>query len=273
MIVRVARHEQDLLAQIESGALDSRTPLSDALRKCVALGGQSGSTELLDWANRELTGYGSQEPPAYRIVAAQIVLDGTRGNLKITGQGLSPTELPDFTHGHIKEEYELRGGVGEIEAMISHAQNGAVQLGLPMGQDLARVMNYENKDPYQHIERVYWKVSTVALIGALDQIRTALVRLVAEMRWAGTSAGGDAPTGQAADQAVNVVVHGAPRSKITVNTSQASGGSTNSVAQPREPESGWWTRGRRIGAAVVGLATIAAAYATVAVWQGWSWPF
>jgi hypothetical protein len=55
----MARPVPGLLSQIEEGALDSRVPLVDVLRKCVALGGQAGSAELRDWARRELDGYGA----------------------------------------------------------------------------------------------------------------------------------------------------------------------------------------------------------------------
>lgn len=66
-----------LLDQIERDALDERASVATALRKCVALGGRSGSQALRDWATRELDGYyGSNDLPEYRIVPAAIQLDG-----------------------------------------------------------------------------------------------------------------------------------------------------------------------------------------------------
>lgn len=46
-----------LLDQIETEALDESASLAGALRKCVALGGRTGSEQLRDWATLELEGY------------------------------------------------------------------------------------------------------------------------------------------------------------------------------------------------------------------------
>jgi hypothetical protein len=55
-----------LLDEIHDGALDSRTNLPDLLRKCIALGGETGSERLRDWARQELMGYGpGTEVPEY----------------------------------------------------------------------------------------------------------------------------------------------------------------------------------------------------------------
>ena len=51
-----------LLEQIEQAALDDTADITGALRKCVALGGQSGSEELRTWATRELKGYKHERP-------------------------------------------------------------------------------------------------------------------------------------------------------------------------------------------------------------------
>jgi hypothetical protein len=61
-----------LLRDIQSGALDSSSSVSDLLRKCVALGGASGSRDLVVWASSEVNGFkgNKTELPAYRKVAA-----------------------------------------------------------------------------------------------------------------------------------------------------------------------------------------------------------
>jgi hypothetical protein len=97
-------------------------------------------------------------------------------------------------------------------------------------------MNAEAKqsgNPYQHILSLYWQVAPAALRDVLDQIRTALTQLVAELR-AGMSNEDDVPSAEAADQAVSVIVTG-ERSHVHVNTAQASGSATvNSPAPPAE---------------------------------------
>jgi hypothetical protein len=127
------RPNASLLGQIEGDVLSNR-PLADALRKCVILGGQAGSTDLREWALRELKGYfGEDEVPAYRTVAAPILADATTGNAIVRDQRLSTSQLPDVARDVLHETFTFREGIGEIEAMISQAgENGeGVKLSLP----------------------------------------------------------------------------------------------------------------------------------------------
>ena len=69
--------KQGLIDQIEADALDTEVPLTDALRRCVMLGGRSGSTALMDWATRQLDGYPNDtDLPEYRVIHAPLRMDG-----------------------------------------------------------------------------------------------------------------------------------------------------------------------------------------------------
>lgn len=98
----------------------------------------------------------------------------------------------------------------------------------------------------------------------IDSVKTTLVELMAEMR-AGMPDAAELPSAEVADQAVNLVLHGRG---ARINIAQASGSGSHEVrATPVESESrSPW---RKIGAAAVGLATIAAAAIALAQWQGW----
>jgi AbiTii len=260
----MARRQATLLAQIEKEALDDSAPLATALRKCVVLGGKSGSEQLRDWATRELQGYhGKDDLPDYRVVGAPLQVDGVSGNYQITGQQIPPSELPNFAQEHISEEVKLLQGVGGLEAL---ARQSDIKLMPPMGGDLVRIMNSESDNPFQHIHRIYWSVAPSALHGVLDHIRTALTQLIAELQ-ANMDSDEEIPSTEAANQAVNVVVTG-ERSQVKVTTAQSSGADNTAVAVPREAlsspsESAFWTRSRRIGAFAVGAATIVAAVVAV----------
>jgi AbiTii len=257
--VPVARREQNLVAELESDALNESVPLATALRKCIALGGRSGSEQLRDWATRELQGYhGEDDLPEYRVISAPLMVDGIAGNHQVSHQQIPPSTLPEFAREHISERLELRDGVGGLEAL---AKDDHIKLSPPMAADLTRIMNSES-DRNQHIVSLYWSVSPAAMKGVLDQIRTALTQLIAEIT-AGMPAGQQIPSAAAADQAVEVVVTG-KRNKVIVNTIQAAGqGATvDAEADPKE-ESGWWTTSRRLGAFIVGLAGVVAAVVAV----------
>lgn len=123
-------------------------------------------------------------------------------------------------------------------------------------------MTVELGNEFQVVERIYWKVSPIALTGVLDQVRTRLVALVAEVRAAGTDP--DAPSGSAVTNAVEVVVHGKARD-ISITAAQTSVAGS-AVLLPDATEKPWWRRTRVVGSFVVGVATIAA---TIIAWVQW----
>jgi hypothetical protein len=253
---RVAKRDETLIAQIEQDALDDEVPVATALRKCIVLGGKSGSEQLRDWATRELKGYhGEDDLPEYRVVPAPLMVDGIAGNYQVTRQPFPPSSLPDFAREHIKDEVQLRDGVGSIEAL---AKQPEIKLAPPMATDLCRVMNAQEDNPYQHITHLYWAVSPSAVRGVLDQIRTSLTQLVAELR-ANMAGDDEIPSAEAANQAVHVVVTG-ERSHVNVTSAHTSGTGAPASATALSPEdSGFWTRWRKIGAFIVGCATVAGA--------------
>lgn len=275
-IIRASRgvYMSSLLEQIEHGALDSKVPLADVLRKCLALGGQAGSSELRDWARQELEGYQQQESlPDYRLVPAIIALDGVTIDSIVSQQQISPSALPDFAQETIGEQAPVYWGIGQIEAMIKDAAGGTVKITLPRASDLVLYMNAKDTQYGQSITALYWALSASALNGLLDRVRTILVGLVAELRGSGTLGTNDVPSPAAANHAVQVVVHGGKRSPITVTTANASGeGNTVTTNPAPRPDTSLWARLRKPGATVVGLATVVAGIVAVAAWQGWN-PF
>ena len=258
-----------LLAEVEAEAL-SDGALASTLRKCIVLGGKAGSEDLRAWASRELKGYGeADEVPEYRTVGAAIHADAFTGGAIVKRQHIGAGMLPEFVRDDVDETLTFRQGVGQLEALIDQAaKNGYVDIAFPMVAEIGHLMDQASGNPAQRITALYWTVSEAALRGIVDHVRTALVELVAEMR-AATPASAALPTGQAADQAVNIAVHGR-RSKVEVNTAQstaAGGDSTATVSPPDGP--GWWTRQRIFGAGLAGLASIVGAALGIAQWQGW----
>jgi hypothetical protein len=266
----MSNRDRGLLGEIERDVVNEDKPLVGALRKCVILGGRAGSAELREWAVHELRGYeGEAEVPKYRIVAAPIRVDAMRGNLHITGQRISPSSLPNVVAEHIGEEVHLRSGIGQLEALAQHCESSgeSAKLSLPGGADVVLMMNREGH-PFQRILEVYWAVSGPTLRGVLDQVRTALAELVAEIL-AGMPEDQDVPSAELANQAVNVAV-GGKKSRVTVTSAQSSAGGVSHIAPAtgNDVDSPFWTRARKIGAFLVGIATIVAAVVAILQWNG-----
>jgi len=255
-----------LLEQIEEDAVNGR-PVADTLRKAVILGGKANSADLREWATKELKGYGpNDELPSYRVVGAPICVDAIVGNSWIQGQRVSVYELPNFARDSIKEDVHLTFAIGEIEAIIRDVERGedsTTHLSLPGSADLVLIWNQESDVPFQHIRAIYWSVSVSTLHGVVDQVRTALTELAAEMR-AGTPRGSELPTAEVTNQAVSVAVHG-KNARVNV-TSQTSGGDATTTTLAPIEDGGWWTKWRRIGAFFVGAAGIAAAVLAYLMW-------
>lgn len=111
-------------------------------------------------------------------------------------------------------------------------------------------------------------MSHVTLEGVLDQIRTRLVELVAEMR-AAMPDEADVPTSTAADNAVSVVIHGG-KPRVSVTAAQATGDGSHSVtAGAASDETGVW---KKLGGFIVGAAIITGTVVAIAAWQNWN-PF
>ena len=253
--------KKSLIEQIEDDALDSDKSVADALRKCIALGGRAASDELRTWASQELSGYlNIDDIPVYRIIAAPLVIDGISGNKLIKRQQISSIELPNIAQeAGISETLRLPQGIGELEELARRAtqNNESVMLGVPGDAHLAKLMTSEINHPYQAVDRIYWNASPTAIFGVVDQIRTKLVELVAQIRSDTGSA--DDPTADAVQNAVNVVFH-KRASRVHINTAQSSGsGSASITTESADQSSPWWRTTKALWGFVVGLATIAAA--------------
>lgn len=255
--------QPSVLEKIEDDILTDK-PLATILRKVVLMGGQIGSAELRAWASSELRGYrDGEELPRYRTVRAPLHIDGTVPGGIVHHQPISATDLPDFARPDVDEAVPLRLGVAELaRAVDDYRDERVVKMQMPGAAILVKVMNSQMSTG--RVVDLYWAVSTVALAGVLDQIRSRLAELVAELRSV-TPAARDLPTAQQATHALSVVVRGRG-SRVTV--AQATTGGTVTV-QPTdegaEAAAGFWTTARSVGAGVVGIFTIAGVL--IAWWQ------
>lgn len=258
-----------LLYEIQRDLLDGK-PLADLLRKCIVLGGRANSAELRDWASSELKGFaGKADVPPYRTVPASLALNAVVGVNQITGQRIAPRDLPrDLIEDPdiIKEEVTIRQGIAEVETM----GHGEEFLNLTFGgaHEIVAYMNHTSKEPFQQITALYYRVSATSLLGIVDQVRTVLAELLSELEITVPDSQPE-PNQQQAANAVNVAVYGR-KSQVGVTSASASDNSTASVTNtPAEKpkKAGWWTVGKGIGAAAVGLATIAATYIAYVQWH------
>lgn len=267
----VSRRDNSLLAEIERDALNEAAPLAATLRKCIALGAQARNDELRDWASQELNGYRDDSTiPPYRVVYAPLKVDLANMRFVSRGQQISATDLPEFAQEHISEEVKLARGVGDMQALVRNAERSGdttVKLSPAGGAEVLKIMNYEQQKQGVSVHALYWDLSTAILEGALDQIRTTLVRLVSEIR--ATMADDESiPTAEQAAQAVNIVLHGGRRNKVNVNTAQAGAGGTAHAEPPAEQGESGWTKTQTIWTIISVVVAVVGAYFAYRQWRG-----
>jgi hypothetical protein len=260
----------DLLGEIEREAVQTNADLPTLLRKCIALGGVSGSIALREWATRELKGYGQGDTlPPYRTIPAIVALDGATMTYRVTGQQISPTSLPDIARDLIKEQVPLYGPIAELTDAIRDARNRGdnhINFGIPAGSALTALTNHHFREKgveYQTIERIYWKAAVASLVGIVDTVQTNLVELVAELR-AGVGRGHAIPDKELTDRAVSIVIYG-DKNRVEVAHAVADAGGTAKINAAPEGDS----RARTIMYWAGGVATVVAAVIAFLVWHPW----
>ena len=266
----MTKRSQRLLGEIEAGALDQKTPIGDLLRKVIALGGQAGSAELRDWATRELRGYGpDDELPSYRKIGAPLQLDMSNMRYVLTGQTISPWELPEIARDKITNDLDLRHGIGEIEQMARRCEPGdAVKLSPPLSQEVVVIMNRQ-EHLNGHVHSLYWGVSPVTLDGVVEQVRTTLTVMVAEIRDTMPDEA-EIPSAEVATNAITFAITG-KRNKVNFTAGQ--GKAKVPAPAPEEEHPRRWVR--IVGVVIASILGILLAFAgaVFALMQAQGWRF
>ncbi|MFF0451188.1 hypothetical protein ACFYT4_33230 [Streptomyces sp. NPDC004609] len=199
------------LARLERDVLDDSVALASLLRQVLIMGGRASSEPLRTWARRELKGYtdAMNELPDYRKISVQLKADVIAGPKQFTGQEIGPQDLPESVRNDVKEEIGMTWGISEIQATAAGSKDGKhIRLGMPGMAYVARLMTKDQQElqhnPFLTVTSVYWSVSTAALEGVLDQVRTQLTEFVAELR-ATMPPGDEEPTSEQVRRAVSSI--------------------------------------------------------------------
>lgn len=181
--------------------------------------------------------------------------------MQATGLTVSVSALPTEVQDDMSNQVSLRMGIGEIEAMATNSSDeGSLRFVFSGAPELSRLMSHHRTVGFTRVVDVYWRIGTASLLGIVDRDKTRLAELVGELRSV-TPAGASLPSQIAAQQAIHIVIHGRGNS---INLAQSG---TEASAGESGPEKPFWTMSRRIGAVVVGTATVVATVIGVLQWQ------
>ena len=161
-----------LLHEIEQGSQDSRSSISDLLRKVIALGGAAGSAEMRNWATRELRGYTDPDDlPEYRKIAAPLLVDFVTMRAIMTGQQISSVMLPEAVKGTITEDLNLIMPISEIEKLAGGSRDEPVRIQPRYAAEVVLLMNQSGRFNGQ-VQRLYWGITHEKLEAVVEQVRT-----------------------------------------------------------------------------------------------------
>jgi AbiTii len=260
-----------LLDQIQVGALDSTSSLAAVLRKCVLLGGAYDSDDLVRWAKRELDGYKPEDQlPDHRVVHVPLQFDAVVGAHQVECHPLASSELPAQVRAIVSERFEVRHGIGDLEALRDRAhREGAAKLQTDAERDLAPLVSRIKRVGW-NVLRVYSSVSAPALEGILSSTRNGLVESLGRLS-AVQPTTGDPPTGDiggpsGAPGEPNVTSSSAMSTRAEVAAQEAAQG-TKTRTWRRIPVVGWLGKQDELRVIDwIGIGVIAAVVAALAVW-------
>jgi hypothetical protein len=178
-----------LLSEIQAAAIDSKTPVSDLLRRCLVLAARLKHEELASWASKELQGYTMEDAlPPYRMQRR----GQSRGDFLGPGNGLKNVPIP--TAGLPEEvrtivtERPVRESVSVLEANLHDDGNSKI----PWPADIIKAIG---RQIMQHMVLVdaWTPVPIGQTHGILDTIRTRVLEFVLAIEKVDPTAGETPP--------------------------------------------------------------------------------
>ena len=158
-----------------------------------------------------MNGYAEEgEVPPYRRIPAAIVIDQIVGSRWATGLVISPSVLPEFAREMFASGPVIYAGIGAVEEMAKSAGKDGFRMTHAYATDVAAAMDRDSGNPFQQTHALYWKISRSSLVEIVEQVKTRLAQMVAEIRDE-TPVGQALPTSEVVSEAVRKVLAHSPR--------------------------------------------------------------
>lgn len=161
-----------LVLELQAEALDRNTPVSDLLRKALAVSKKLGVTQIEKWLSHELNGYPrDSEIPPYREV---------HGLIKVWNpyHGWQPVHFGDPEMGEKLAARKIMQPIGELDS-LNPKQGGSLQIPFPepIKNRLIRGMDIALEPTLQ--------VAPSEVVGILDAVRNNILEWALELEQEG----------------------------------------------------------------------------------------
>lgn len=145
---------ENALRHLRAQVVNEHASLAGLLRMCLMLGAETGSAELRTWASRELNGYDNDaDLPPYRQIVGVLCIDTLSGPHHVTGQQISPVQLPEFARDEVSNDIDMLQPIEELERLATTTED-AVLLSKSGFPELAVLWSHQ-LGPHQQVLRVY----------------------------------------------------------------------------------------------------------------------
>lgn len=165
-----------LISDIINELVDSEKSLTAPLLKTKVLASRLKNTELLNWVNRELSGYESEEElPSYRKFQGSITGIYVSGNYQYNDQPLATIGLPEQLEKSIKD-MDFYQGVTSLESFQKENQSGRLEKTIPAELTALMARNIQKMgNPFFNIISAKSTISINSVTQVLEKIRSKLL--------------------------------------------------------------------------------------------------
>lgn len=172
-----------LIDTILNELTDNSLSLTSPLLKTKLLAGRINNSTLLNWVNKELSGYKTQEElPEYRITYGEIVGDYINGNVKVSNHTL-PIPRSDEAFDQKIRRFDVYDGVESLEQLNSNASATLVkEFSQPVTKVIQDVLSdHSNHSGHFTLLRTGVSVHGTFLQSVLNSIRNKLLDFMIEL--------------------------------------------------------------------------------------------
>jgi AbiTii len=160
-----------LVLELQSDALNSNIPVSELLRKALVVSKKLGVSNIEEWLNNELNGYGlDSDIPPYREV---------RGQVKVWNpyQGWKPLNLSTSEEEEELSKQKVAQTVGELDSINTKMNMHEGYLQVPFPQDQVNWLISRMNIPLQPT----LFIPQSAVVKILDTVRTIILNFALQL--------------------------------------------------------------------------------------------
>ncbi len=170
----------NILTEIINLLTDNSNQITSSLLKIKVLASRLRNENLLNWIEKELSGYNSKDQlPEYRIYGCILVGSYINGRAKATNHVLSTTGLPDFIKEYL-DKFKFYESISVLESYIK--EGNSLKAAVP--SDVLDVIthNYqESGNPYISVFAAHKQVGVGAVEQAISEIRNKTLDLMLKL--------------------------------------------------------------------------------------------